>query len=332
MRISPLVLILATALTAAAQSPWQPQLQALQQQSGGVLGISAWCIETGARAGINQHIAFPMASTYKFPIALTFLHQVKQGMHRLEDSVTVGDHDLRPGRSPLAEQIQAGQRRRYTWKELLQWMMMESDNTACDKILQRVGGTHPVNEYIHRHHIRGMRVDRDELALNADALGIKHLPHPWKGTLSTFDSLVNHLDSTARNEAIHHLLRDARDTSTPQAMADLLHLFQEQKLKEFDAYDLLRQMMIDTPTGANRIKAQLPAGTIVAHKTGGQYTSPEGINGATNDVAIITSPDGKRHILMAVLMKGATADESTRERIMAESARLLYDALMKPAR
>ncbi len=69
--------------------------------------------------------------------------------------------------------------------------------------------------------------------------------------------------------------------------------------------------MTDTQTGLKRIKALLPAGAIVVHKTGTQYTI-DGVNGGTNDVGIAISPDGKRHILIAVYLKGSTLADDGR--------------------
>jgi beta-lactamase class A len=77
--------------------------------------------------------------------------------------------------------------------------------------------------------------------------------------------------------------------------------------------------MIDTTTGANRIKALLPKGTVVAHKTG---TMP----GTANDIGIVTSADGKRHLLIAVFTKSATTEKlDDCERAIAEIAKAICD-------
>ena len=79
------------------------------------------------------------------------------------------------------------------------------------------------------------------------------------------------------------------------------------------------QLMQDTTTGPKRMKALLPAGTIVAHKTG---TMP----GTANDIGIITSADGMRHLLIAIFTKNGAPDElDARERAIAEIAKALYE-------
>lgn len=49
---------------------------------------------------------------------------------------------------------------------------------------------------------------------------------------------------------------------------------------------------------------------------------------ATNDVGIITLPDN-RHLVIAVFVSNSTADEATREKVIARIARLAYDTYAK---
>jgi beta-lactamase class A len=66
-------------------------------------------------------------------------------------------------------------------------------------------------------------------------------------------------------------------------------------------------------TGRNRMKALLPMGTRVEHKTGT-------LNGLTGDVGFITMPDGRR-LAVAFFARGGT----DRPRTIAEAARAIYD-------
>jgi beta-lactamase class A len=63
----------------------------------------------------------------------------------------------------------------------------------------------------------------------------------------------------------------------------------------------------------NRIKALLPFGTPVEHKTGT-------LNGLSDDVGFITMPDGHR-VAVAIFTRGG----SNRPRTIAEAARAIYD-------
>jgi beta-lactamase class A len=62
----------------------------------------------------------------------------------------------------------------------------------------------------------------------------------------------------------------------------------------------------------------LPAGTVVAHKTGT-------IGGTVNDVGVMTLPDGKRQIVIAVFIKESDKPLAERERVIAEIARSVRD-------
>src|SRR5215469_13557678 len=81
--------------------------------------------------------------------------------------------------------------------------------------------------------------------------------------------------------------------------------------------------MIESVPGARRIKGQLPAGTVVAHKTGTGGTR-DGITSATNDIGIITLPDG-RHLAVAVFVSDSAADDTTREALIARIAKAAWD-------
>ena len=53
-----------------------------------------------------------------------------------------------------------------------------------------------------------------------------------------------------------------------------------------------------------------------------------GVAHATNDIGLIPLPDGRR-IAIAVFVTDSTADEATREKVIARIARATYDASMR---
>lgn len=59
------------------------------------------------------------------------------------------------------------------------------------------------------------------------------------------------------------------------------------------------------------------------HKTGSSDTK-DGITAATNDVGVITLPDGKHFILVA-FVSDSKANDSTRDAVIAQIARAVYD-------
>lgn len=68
----------------------EPSLQQIEQQicqvaslARGSMGVSAVEITTGRQISVNDDEPFPMASTYKVPIALQLLHQVSRGQKQV---------------------------------------------------------------------------------------------------------------------------------------------------------------------------------------------------------------------------------------------------------
>ena len=86
--------------------------------------------------------------------------------------------------------------------------------------------------------------------------------------------------------------------------------------------------MTDSTPGAKRLKNLLPAGTAVAHKTGTSGTQ-NGITAATNDIGIITLPNGK-HIAIAIFVSDSPADEKTREAVIAKIAKAVWNRWNDP--
>jgi beta-lactamase class A len=85
--------------------------------------------------------------------------------------------------------------------------------------------------------------------------------------------------------------------------------------------------MTDSPTGQKRLKAGLPQGWSIAHKTG---TGPEvlGTGTATNDVGIITAP--RQQVAIAVFIAGSKAPIEMREQVMAQAATAVVQAIQLP--
>ena len=73
----------------------------------------------------------------------------------------------------------------------------------------------------------------------------------------------------------------------------------------------------------SRLKADLPANTVVAHKAGTSGVDA-GIAHATNDIGLITLPDGRR-LAIAVFVTDSRADEATREKVISCIAKEAYD-------
>jgi beta-lactamase class A len=96
-------------------------------------------------------------------------------------------------------------------------------------------------------------------------------------------------------------------------MVDLLSRIYKSELTTPQSRDYLLGLMGRCETGKNRMKALLPFGTPVEHKTGT-------LDGLADDVGFITLPDGRR-VAVAIFTRGG----ADRPRTIAEAARAIYD-------
>jgi beta-lactamase class A len=256
--------------------------------SGGRVGVSVALIESGERDGLNQAERFPMQSVYKVPIAMAVLDLVDHKSLTLRQKVTLTAKDMAPAEfhSPLREAHPLGGID-LTVQDLIRAAIVESDGVASDVLLKLAGGPPRVTAYLRGLGIPDMTVATSELEMSRDAAA------------------------------------QYRNYSTPDAAIALMRALFAGRGGSASFRDMLLQYMVDSTPGPKRLKGLLPAGTIVAHKTGTDATR-NGVTAATNDVGIITLPDG-RHLAIAVFVKDSTASQDAREATIAKTARAAFD-------
>ncbi|HZH11931.1 MAG TPA: serine hydrolase [Microvirga sp.] len=120
-------------------------------------------------------------------------------------------------------------------------------------------------------------------------------------------------------------LADARDTATPKAAAALLAKLARGELLSEPTTRVFLDILAGTRTGSSRIKAGVPEGSTVAHKTG-TAMDVLGTGPAVNDVGIVTLPGG-RQIAVAVFVAGSDRPPGERERLIATVTRAAIEAL-----
>ena len=171
-----------------------------------------------------------------------------------------------------------------TARGLMDRMITQSDNRATDQLLAMLGGPQVVDRWLRSHDLTGIRVDRTIAQLLSD-----------------------------RRD-----LRDVRDSSTPVAMLRMLQLLDRGNVLRPESRYLLLDMMSRCRTGSNRIRALMPPGTRIEHKTGT-------LTGYTGDIAYVTLPDGRRIAMVLFARYG-----DNRPAVIATAARAIYDAFADP--
>jgi len=301
--------------------PSLPQLRLLGEVTrlakitDGEVGLTAIHIESGRHFGFHETDRFPMASTFKVPIAVQLLTRVDRGEIRLDQMVTLEPHDLHPGSGELSHLLkQPGVI--LSVRNLMELMLLISDNSATDIVLRLAGGPEAVTSKMRELGIAGINVNRSTVRLISEWLGAD-LPPEKDWTPDLFSKLYNAIPPATRAAAEAKFNADPRDTAQPAAMADLLLKIYSKKLHKPETAELLLDIMRRCQTGDARIKGMLPPETEVAHKTGS-------IGGTINDVGIVTLPDNAGHVVVALFVKQGTKSEAS-EKAIAEIARTVYD-------
>ena len=313
-----LVLVLSALSSAvpAQEIDLEREFLRLAQTAGGTMGIAAVHVESGRSAWLHPEERFPMASTYKVPLAVEVLARVDAGSLALGTLIEVRQEDYAAGSGVLAGLLD-DPGLSVSVHNLLEIMLLISDNTATDVLMKTVGDG-AVNARMRTLGIEGIQVDRTTSRLIGDYLGLEEMPSAAGRTWADYQALVDALPEGAAEAAVAAFEADPQDTSTPRAMARLLaKVWSREGLSEASSA-LLVDIMERCETGENRLKGLLPADTVVAHKTGT-------IGRTTNDVGIVTLPDGAGHVIVVAFVKDSDEAIPVRERAIAEIARAAHD-------
>lgn len=293
------------------------EIRRLAEIAGGTVGVAALHLETGRAVYHNRSEAFPMASSYKVPIAVELLTRVDRGQIRLDSLIEITPADLHPGSGTLTELFNKPGVI-LSLRNLTELMLLISDNSATDIVLRTAGGSSAVTARMRALGIEGIRVDRPTSLLIGDFSGVQGLPASGEVSIEEFRQRSVGLTPEQRAAAAIAFSSDPKDTSTPEAMARLLERVWRKEALTPASSDLLLDIMRRSTTGGARIKGMLPPWIEVAHKTGT-------IGGTTNDVGIIELPDGAGHVVTVLFVKGSTLPGDMRERAIAQISRAIYD-------
>lgn len=258
----------------------QQQLAELEKASGGRLGVFALDTANGKTLQLNGEQRFPFCSTFKVIASGAILHHSLSHSGFMDKRITYQKSDL-VAYSPITEKhLDSGM----TVAELCAAALQYSDNTAVNTLMKQIGGPAAITAFARSIGDTTFRLDRWETELNSAIPG------------------------------------DERDTTTPQAMAaSLQKLTLGTALPEAQRQQLVTWMKGNT-TGDKRIRAGVPAGSVVADKTGG------GDYGTSNDIAVVW-PEGRAPQVIVVYFTQPKQDAASNSEVIASAARIVSQAL-----
>lgn len=295
----------------------QSQVFRIIQRVEGTIGVAAKHLESGQELLINGAAPFPLASVFKVPVLVEVMAQISDGRFSLEDEISIQIADQHLGSGMLADLDAPGIK--LSIRNVINMMMMISDNSAADILLTKVGPDN-VNARLQSYGIEGITVNRTCQELILEAVGAN--PEHYRGMGIEEVTKAYRKEMRANPQAVEKARAEfsqiQKDQSTPKAMNALLEKIFTREILDGPGCEHIISVMLRCQTGAGRIKGDLPRGVQVAHKTGT-------IGGTVNDAGIIYLPDDLGHVVLTVFAKDTEDDTSAVEDVIAQIARYVFD-------
>ena len=294
-------ILLITAFVSCSQSEshhdLETRLTEFVKDKDAEIGI-AIIIDGKDTVSINGNKPFPMLSVYKFPIALALAEEYRAGNLDFAKTIPVTRDDLHPDTySPMTEKILASDSAFtaplvLSTRQILEYMLQQSDNNASDLALKTLKGPANAMTILGKiEEVRGINI------------------------ASTEDEM--HHDNTLCY----------KNTATPLAMARLLDTFDT---RYHDPLSMeIKQIMESCATGEKRLPRPLtPVKAVIGHKTGTGFTLPDGTLMAVNDVAYVHLPDGHRYSIAVFIAHSGYSMEET-ENLIAQISEIVLSHIDK---
>ena len=297
------------------------QLQAIASRHPGRLGVCAQD-ERSAPVCVNGNQRFSLQSVMKVVAAAAAMDAVDRNQMKLEEPITVRRKDLSVYVQPIADIVAKQGQFDTTIGDIIRRAVVQSDNAAADILVARLGGPEAVQDFLNRKGLANLRIDRDERHLQSESTGLT-----WKPEYvdpERFAKARQALSKQARDAAFEAYRKDERDTATPEGMTLFLHALMTGRLLSPACTRHLMDVMTQTATSPDRLRAGAPRGWTVAHKTGSSGTW-NGITAATNDVGVLIAPDGGK-IAISAFVADSKAPYKDRAAAIAAAARAVTAA------
>jgi beta-lactamase class A len=303
----------------------------------GKIGVGAVMLETGDAAWLNRTDHFVSQSVYKLPIAMAVMKKVSDGTLRIDQDVNITPDDFvrRGFHSPIRNVNPAGTV--MPVGEIVRYSLSESDGTASDVLLDLAGGPQAVQSYLDSIGVKDFIVADSEKSISKDwetqyrnwvtpqaSIDLLRAIHEQNAGLSDWTSSFL-ISTMAFSETGRHRLKRgiprgatlAHKTGTGGRPTEVPGFRQETGSDSGDEPE-------PTPTPKRQKPKTSASPANAANSRVLEPFDPNSITSATNDIGIITLPDG-RHILIAVYVNDSPDDGWTRERAIADIAKAVCD-------
>ena len=237
----------------------------------------------------NDSIRYPLMSVFKLHVAVAALQRMEAEGTQLNDIRQIDSAQMqRNTYSPLLDRYPSGSFH-ISYADLLHYALALSDNNACDILIDYAGGIEAVKACTDGASLTGYDLTETEASMH------EHIPacyHNWAHPSSVVQLLQKIHDGALLNEVHTRFILNT---------------------------------LIKTATGTNKIRAGLPAGVTMGHKTGSSGKI-DGLTIADNDAAFIYLPDG-RLCYLVIFVKDSHESDSQNAALIARITRIIYNAV-----
>lgn len=285
-----LLFLLISAFMFAQKSVLDQKINSIIKNKNATVGVSVLGFENGFKYDKNGDKKLPMLSVFKFHIAATVLDFVDKGKLSLNQKILLNKTNLLENTwSPLREKYPNGNVE-IPLSEVLEYTVAKSDNNGCDILLKLLGGTQTVQKFMNSKGVKDFQIKYNEEKMHKD---VKFLYENY---------------------------------TTTNSLSKLLFDFFQGKILSEKSTAYLYKIMLNTTTGANKLREQLPKKSV-ANKTGSSGKA-ENLTIAENDAGIVTLPNGK-HYSIVVFVSNSTESQAVNCKMISDISKTVWDYFNK---
>lgn len=282
------------------------EIDRLALEFGGTLGIAVIDIERDWSTGFEADALMPQQSVSKLWVALTALDMADRGHLSLDETVRLTRDDLAVFHQPIRARILREGAVTTDIGDLIERALIESDNTANDAVLNAIGGPDAVRATLVAKGLSTIRFGPGERMMQSAIAGMEWRQRYAFTRLGFFDAR-DLVPDERREIAFNAYQANPVDGASAQAIAEALASLARGELLSRARTDWLMSVLRQTKSGPNRLKAGVPEGWRLAHKTGtGQFW--DGRQSGYNDVGLLYAPGGDTYAV--AVMIGETRRET----------------------
>ena len=274
-------------MLAAAQTA-EEKINSIIKGKHAKVGV-AWIVDDKEHT-VNNAECYPLMSVFKLHGAIAVLRQMERRGTPTDTMVRVSASQVTKNTyTPMLERYpESGFTIRFD--SLLHYSVAESDNNACDILIEYAGGISEVDRLAKRLGVENLSLSETEKSMHAD------------------------------------MSKCYGNWGAPSSVVELMQLAYGGNLLTKEHRGFLENIMKETSTGADKIKAGLPENVVLGHKTGSSDRTGNGVKIADNDAGVIYLPGGRKCFL-AIFVKDSKESDETNARIISDIAKVIYNAL-----